>query len=67
MQEDAGSSGRLWRYPALLGEAYREQGIEEDFLVHPMVQELQHASLCSFQLTSGPQRITYQEPPIALR
>jgi hypothetical protein len=38
----------------LLGEAFREQGIEEDFLIHPLVHELQYTSLCCFQLTSGP-------------
>ncbi len=51
----------------LLDEAYHEQGIEEDFLINSMVHELQNASLCHFELTSGPRRITYQEPPIALQ
>jgi hypothetical protein len=51
----------------LLGEAYCEQGIEEGFLIHPLVHELQNASLCRFQLMSGPRRITYQEPPIPLQ
>ncbi len=51
----------------LLGEAYHEQVIEEDFLVHPLVQELQHASLFRLQLTGGPRRFTYQESPIALQ
>ncbi len=51
----------------LLGEAYSEQGIEEDCSIHPLVHELQHTSLCRFQLTSSPRCIAYQELPIALQ
>ncbi len=51
----------------LLGVSYREQGIEEDFLIHPLIHVLQLASLCRFQLTSGPRRSTNQEPSNALQ
>ncbi len=51
----------------LLGEVYREQGIEKDFLIHSLVHELQNARLCRFQLPSGPRWVTYQEPPFLLQ
>ena len=49
---------------ALLGSTRIHQGSQEGHLVQPLIEELQHAGLCRFNLARDPRWGTHQESSI---